>query len=373
MKQWPKDGPPLLWKATGLGIGHATVSVVGDRIYTMGDGPESGYVRCFSMKDQKQIWSAKCGRPGGDRRAPGGNATPTVDGDMVYAMGQFGDLVALKAADGEVVWQKSMKKDFGGAMMSGWGYSESPTIDGEKLICTPGGSGGAVVALNKKTGATIWQTKDFTDEAGYSSVVPAEIGGVKQYVQWTGQNVVGIAPETGKILWKANRPGKTAVIPTPIIHEDHVFVTSGYGIGCNLFKISRSADTFKAEEVYANTEMTNHHGGVVRIGEHVYGYSDARGKGWTCLEMKSGKSVWNSDKLGKGSIAFADGHLVCRAEGGKGTIVLIEATPSGWVEKGRFDQPERSRAQSWAQPVIADGKLFIRDQDVLLCYDLKAR
>jgi len=373
LKEWPKDGPKLLWKASGMGIGHATVSVVGDRFYTMGDGDDSGYVRCFSLSDQKLIWKAKCGRPGGDRRAPGGNATPTVDGEMVFAMGQFGDLVALNAADGKQVWAKSMKNDFGGAMMSGWGYSESPTIDGGKLICTPGGSGGAVVALNKKTGETIWRTKDFTDTAAYSSIVPAEIGGVKQYVQFTGESVVGIGPEDGKILWKAPRQGKTAVIPTPIIHEDHVFVTSGYGVGCNLFKITRTGDSFKAQEVYANTEITNHHGGVVRIGEHIYGHSDGRGKGWTCLDMKSGKSIWNSSKLGKGSIAYADGMLVCRDEGGKGTIALIEATPSGWNEKGRFDQPDRSRAPSWAQPVIADGKLFIRDQDVLLCYEVKGK
>ena len=196
---------------------------------------------------------------------------------------------------------------------------------------------------------------------------------MKQYVQFTGESVVGIKPEDGKILWKANRPGKTAVIPTPIIHGDHVFVTSGYGVGCNLFKITRTGESFKAEQVYANTEMTNHHGGVVLVGEkYIYGYSDQRGKGWTCLDMLTGQSVWNSNKLGKGSIAYADGHLICRDEG-KGEIVLIEASPQGWKEKGRFQQPERSRAQSWPQPVVSSGKLFIRDQDNLFCYDVKGK
>jgi outer membrane protein assembly factor BamB len=265
-----------------------------------------------------------------------------------------------------------MKADFGGRMMSGWGYSESPLVDGENVICTPGGNGGTLVALNKMTGATVWRSSEFKDSAAYSSIVPAEIGGEKQYVQLTGESVAGIAPETGKLLWKAARHGDTAVVATPIVKDDCVFVTSSYRSGCcNLFKINKDGGAFKASEVYSNTDMANHHGGVVVVGDYIYGHSDRRG--WLCMEFKSGKVMWDRGKLDKGSIAYADGHLYCRAERGPGTVVLIEATPEGWRETGRFDQPNRSRDNSWAQPVIAGGKLFIRDHDVLLCYDVKGK
>jgi outer membrane protein assembly factor BamB len=366
LKEWTKEGPPLLWKANGLGIGYSTVSVVGGRIYTMGDGSDSSFIRCISVADGKVVWSAKVGRPGGDY--PGTRCTPTVDGDMVFAIGQWGDLVAV-TTEGKEVWRKSFKDDFAGDM-PGWGFAESPLVDGPRLVCTPGGRGGAIVALDKKTGQQIWRTKDFTDNAAHSSIVLAGIGGVKQYVQLTGRSVAGIDSESGKVLWKADRRGKTATITTPIVHDDQVFVTSSYGVGCNLFTISKSGDEFTAQQVYANHEMENHHGGVIRVGDYIYGYSDARGKGWTCLEMKTGKSVWNSNKMGKGSIAYADGHFYLRDEAG-GRMLLIEATPNGWKETGRFDQPSRSRANAWPHPVIANGKLFIRDQDVLLCYNIK--
>jgi outer membrane protein assembly factor BamB len=236
-------------------------------------------------------------------------------------------------------------------------------------VVTPGGKDGAMVALDRKSGKELWRSKDFTDQAAYSSIVIAEIAGVRQYVQLTGSSVVGIAPNDGRLLWQAPRKGQTAVIPTPIVHQDHVYVTSGYGVGCNLFKISKSGDKFSADEVYANKVMVNHHGGVVRVGDHLYGYSD--GKGWTCQEFKTGNSVWAEKKLDKGAISYADGHLYLRSERGKGTVMLIEATPKGFTEKGQFDQPNRTEQQSWPHPVIANGRLYIRDQDTLLCYDVK--
>jgi outer membrane protein assembly factor BamB len=226
-----------------------------------------------------------------------------------------------------------------------------------------------MVALNKRTGAEIWRTKDFTDSAEYSSPIIAESGGVRQYIQLTGNSVAGVAAEGGKLLWQAPRRGSTAVIPTPIFHNDHVYVTSGYGIGCNLFKVSKTGSEFKAQEVYANKIMVNHHGGVLRIGEHLYGHSD--GKGWVCQEFKSGNMIWNERKMGKGSVVYADGHLYLRSEESKGTVALIEASPAGYKEKGRFDQPQRSGHESWPHPVIANGKLYLRDQDWLLCYDVK--
>lgn len=367
LKQWPKDGPPLAWKASGIGAGYSTVAIAGGRIYTMGDARDSSYVHALELDGGKKIWSTKVGRPGGNYE--GTRSTPTVDGDRVYALGQWGDLVCLDAATGKEQWRKNLEKDFGGKMMSGWGYSESVLVDGDKVVCTPGGSKGAVVALNKTSGDVIWQTEDFTDAAAYSSLVPATIGGIRQYVQLTGESVVGIAPDSGDILWRAKRRGETAVIPTPVVHEDLVFVTSGYRVGCNLFKVTPGqGGKFSVEEVYANKDLDNHHGGVVLVGDHVYGTT---GNQLVCMELKTGKVAWKDRSVGKGAVLYADGNLYVRSEGGEGAVALVEATPEGYREKGRFEQPDRSDKAAWAHPVIAGGKLYLRDQDVLLCYDVK--
>jgi outer membrane protein assembly factor BamB len=368
LKQWPAAGPKLAWKATGIGGGFSSVSLVGNRIYTMGDGPSDLYVHALDRATGKIVWSTKAGLPGGHRGYPGPRSTPTVDGDALYVLTQHGDLICLGAAKGDIRWQKSLEEDFGGKMMSGWRYSESPLVDGDKVVATPGGADGAILALNKQTGAMVWRTKDFTDPAAYSSLVPVTIGGTSQYLQFTGQSVVGVASASGTVLWRADRPGKTAVIPTPVYKDNHVFVTSGYKIGCNLFKISGSGNAFKAEPVYANTDMQVHHGGVILVGDHVYGASDPGIL--TCMEMKSGKVKWAERSVGKGALAYADGHLYLRSEG-KGEVALVEATPAGYNEKGRFTQPERTTRQAWPHPVIAAGKLYLRDQDMLFCYDLK--
>lgn len=372
LRQWPKGGPPMAWKAAGLGVGFASVSVAGGRIFTMGEDDRFSFIHALDEPTGKWLWSAKVGVKGAPGGYPGPRCTPTVEGGLVFALGQYGDLVCVEAGTGKEVWRRSLLKDFGGRMMSDWGYSESPLVDDERLVCTPGGGQGTLLALNKATGATLWRTSDFTDDAAYSSVVAATIAGVPQYVQLTDASVAGVAPADGKVLWRARRRGAVAVVPTPIVRDDHVYVTSGYGVGCHLFKVVPTNPAFQAEQVWANKVMVNHHGGVVRVGEHLYGYSD--GKGWTCQEFQTGKAVWqDKTKLDKGAIACADGHLYLRGEGGAGTVVLIEATPEGWKEKGRFDQPNRSEARSWPHPVIANGRLYLRDQDVLLCYDLKAK
>jgi outer membrane protein assembly factor BamB len=277
----------------------------------------------------------------------------------------------VEAATGTEKWRKDYAKDFGGKRPE-WGFSESPLLDGDKVIVTPGGRQGAIVALDKKTGATVWQSKEFTDSAHYSSLIIAEIGGVRQYIQLTDATVAGVAADDGRLLWRGPRKGSTAVIPTPVYHEGIVFVTSGYGVGCNAFKVIATEGKFTAEQLYANKTMANHHGGVLEVGGYIYGHSE--GKGWVCLDLKTGESAWEEKRnAGKGSVVYADGHLILRAEGGKGTVSLIEATAAGFQEKGRFDPPNRSEQASWAHPVVSDGKLWLRDQDILLCYDLKGK
>jgi outer membrane protein assembly factor BamB len=369
LSQWPAGGPPLAWKTNGIGLGYATVSVAQGRIFTAGDGGQSSYIHALDL-DGKPLWSAKLGRAGERGGFAGPRGTPTVNGKLLFALSQFGDLVCVETDSGKERWRKNLNKDFKG-QVGGWGYSESPLVDGDKVVCTPGGPEGTMVALNKETGELIWQSKEFTDKAEYASAIVEEISGVRQYIQFTGNSLAGVAPETGKLLWRAARKGQTATIPTPVFHDNLVYVTSGYGVGCNLFKISKTDDSFKAEELYANKTMVNHHGGTVRVGEYLYGHSDS--KGWVCQEFKTGELVWSSRKLDKGSILCADGHLYLRSESAKGTIALIEATPQGYKETGRFDQPDRSNEHSWPHPVVAGGKLYIRDQDILLCYDVKKK
>jgi outer membrane protein assembly factor BamB len=371
LRQWPRQGPPLAWKIDTLGAGYGSVAVTGGRIYTMGDAAEDTFVRCLDEKDGKQIWSANVGRAGESGRYYGPRSTPTIDAGHVYALAREGELVCLDAKDGKEVWRKHLRNDFGGTTPN-WGYAEAVLVDGNRVVCTPGGKNGTLLALDKKTGDTIWRTKDWTDSAHYSSVILREMHGVPQYIQLTAESVAGVGVNDGKLLWRAERKGKTAVIPTPLTADNHVFVSSGYGVGCNLFKINKSGNAFSAEQVYAGTQMTNHHGGMVLLDGHVYGVDDSGTL--RCVEMKTGKIAWTDRCVAsKGSLTYADGHLYVRSEPGDGTLVLAEATPKGYVEKGRFTQPDRSKQRSWPHPVVANGKLYIRDQDVLLCYDVRAK
>lgn len=367
----PPGGPPLLWKATGLGVGYSTVSVVGNRIYTIGEDSEVSSVVALNAADGKKVWSAKLGKAGapGMPAFEGPRATPTVESDLLVAVGQWGDMLCIEAASGKGVWRKDFIKDFGGKRPQ-WGFSESPLLDGDNVVITPGGMEGAIVALNKKTGAVLWRSKGFTDSPHYSSLIVAQIGRVRQYVQLTAESVVGVAAADGKVLWRVERKGRTAVIPTPIYSDGCVYVTSAYGIGCNLFKISEAGGKFTADEAYANKVLGNKHGGVIKVGDCVYGHADD--KGWTCQDFKTGEARWQYNKLGKGSLIYADRRFYLRAED-KGTMVLIEASPEGFKEHGRFEQPDRSDKKAWPYPVIAHGKLYLRDMDTLLCYDIKAK
>jgi outer membrane protein assembly factor BamB len=376
LKSWPAGGPPLAWKATGLGGGLSSVSVHDGKIYTMGESGNAFHMLSLNAADGKILWTAKIAdlpeKPSkNERDYPGPRCTPATDGKLVIALGPYGDLVCCDAADGKEKWRKNFEKDFGGKMMSGWMYSESPLLDGDNVVCTPGSSKGTVVALKKATGELVWQSAGLGDQAAYSSLVPAEIGGKRQYLILTAASVAGIQAVDGKVLWKIDRKGKIAVIPDPIYKDGIVFVSSGYGIGCNAFKVTAGADGFKAEEIYSGAQLENHHGGVLLVGDYLYEL-DNKNK-LKCAELKTGKVVWEDASVGKGAIAYADGNLIVRSEKGQGTIALVEATHEGYKEKGRFDQPDRSKKNAWPHPVIIGGKMYIRDQDVLLCYDLKAK
>jgi outer membrane protein assembly factor BamB len=373
LQDWPEGGPKLVWEAKGLGTGYASVSILGNRIYTAGDKGGESRVEALNLADGSLVWSARIGKAGkvGDPAFEGPRSTPATDGQLVFEVNQWGEMVCVQTDGGKEVWRKDFTKDFGGTRPE-WGYAESPLVDGDKVLVTPGGGQGTVVALNKNTGAVLWQCKELTDDAHYSSLILAEPGGVRQYIALTPASVAGISAVDGKLLWRGPRKGNVAVIPTPVYSDGYVYVTSGYATGCNLFKLTSDSGKFSVEQVYANKVMVNHHGGVIKIGDFVYGYSDS--KGWNCQDFMTGKAKWqDKEKLGKGSLVFADGRFYLRQEDKKGTVALIEASPDGYREHGRFDQPDRSDQNSWPHPVVAGGKLYLRDQDVLLCYDVKAK
>jgi outer membrane protein assembly factor BamB len=383
LKAWPANGPKRLWTFDQAGLGYSGEAVVGDRLYSLGDGGQDEFVFCLDVTTGKQLWRQPVGTAFANNNGGGPRCTPTVDGDALYVLTPGGELACLATADGKVRWTKNLKKDLHGRMMSHWGYSESPLVDGDKLICCPGGEAGTVAALDKKTGAVLWRSRGLTEDASYASPVVAEVGGIRQYVVMTKEHVAGVAAKDGRRLWQeAVGVNPTAAIPTPTVRDDLVFVTCGYlsrGGSCGLVKLAPDGrGGVQSEVVYKNTNLGNHHGGVVLVGDYVYGYADAgRGQkaGWTCLELKTGKVVWSSSKLDKGSLTCADGKLYCYGES-SGTVVLVDASPNGWTESGRFTIPQKSAQRKdsgriWTHPVVANGRLYLRDRELLFCYDLR--
>ena len=384
LKEWPKGGPPLAWKAKGLGEGFSGVSVAGGRIFTMGNRSGKEVVIALEETGGKELWAAEVGAVRGDGGGmPGPRCTPTIDGPLVYALGLNGDLLCLEASGGKVRWRKDLVAEFQGETPV-WGYSESPLVDGNRLVCTPGGKEATLAALDKATGALIW--KSFVprgtdklygadpkkpDGAEYSSMVAGEAGGIRQYVQFLKTGVAGVAAGDGKFLWRYNRTANdTANVCTPLLRDGFVFAASNYAVGGALVKLEAKDGTVAAKEVYFNKQMQVHHGGVICLGDLLFGFDRVQIR---CIDFKTGKNLWvdKDERITKGSLAAAEGRIYARSE--NGPVALLEASAAGYVEKGRFDQPGRSSASAWPHPVIAGGRLYLRDQDLLLCYDIRER
>ena len=372
LKKWPKDGPKLVWKAEELGGGYSAPAIAAGRIFGLSFRGQDEVVWALDEKTGKELWKtriAEAKRAPGPQGPEGSRGTPSVDGDVLYALGENGDLVCLETATGKERWHKNLISDFGGTIPR-WGYSESPLVDGDKVIVTPGANDATLVALDKKTGETIW--KDQVPEGGtahYSSVIAADVDGQREYIQFLQKGVVGVSAKDGSPLWHFDQPAnRVSNISTPIYSDHSVFAASAYGAGGALAKIGNGS---KAEVVYATKKMKNHHGGMVLVDGYLYGENGGNGETpyLVCLDFKTGKVMWEEAKAGKGAIAYADGCLYYRDE--NGPMVLVEASPKKYVELSRFSQPERSKAKAWSHPVIANGKLYLRDQNVLFCYDVK--
>lgn len=388
LKQWPAKGPKLAWTFDKTGVGYSGPAIVGDQLFILGARQGNEELLAIDLKSGKEQWAVKLGplftfqnNVWGD----GPRATPTVDGDLVYALGGQGELVCVKK-DGTETWRKSLPRDLGGIVNPigggppniGWGYTCAPLVDGDHLLCVPGGPQGTLAALNKKTGAVIWRSKGLTDTAPYAAPVIAEIAGVRQYVQLTYRGLAGVAARDGALLWFFDREYTDVLIPTPLVSGNLVYVTTGFGkLGCDEVRVTEAGGKFKAEKVFSNKNMKCGVGSPVLLGGRVYGYSETRG--WVCQDLKDGKIVWeDKDRLGTGSLIAADGHLYCLDED-EGVLALLKATTTkdeGYQEVSRFEIPRKSALRKpsgkvWTPPVIANGKLYLRDQELLFCFEIK--
>ncbi len=409
LQEWPKDGPALAWKVDKLGGGDSAPTIADGRIYFMSNLGEDEVVWALSEKDGQTIWKTRVG-PAFNQRASqskeGPGCSPTVDGERLYVEGLAGNVVCLQVKDGAIVWQRSMTQDFGGRVPM-WSYRESPLVDGDKVVCTPGGADAVLVALNKLTGETIWKASlgavtgapaaesapadggrrpggrggpgGSAGGASYSSVIAIDLEGQRQYVQLLSNTLAGFAASDGKLLWRYDKPANRMGIncSTPLCQDGLVFASSAYGAGGGLVMLSKDANGgVKAEEVYSTMDMQSHHGGIILFNGSLYGATGGNeGGALACLDFETGKVLWDQratvGRQAKGSLTMAGGRLYYRME--NGTVALIEPSAKEYLERGRFEQPDRRSQPAWAHPVVANGKLYIRDQDLLFCYDVKAK
>jgi outer membrane protein assembly factor BamB len=366
LSQWPKSGPSSVWSASMLGAGYGSVAVSGDRVYVQGMRNRQSVVTSLNRADGKVAWVRILGAAGENDRGNGPRSTPTVEGDRVYVLTESGDLASLRVADGSVVWQRNILTDFRGGNPY-WLISESPLVDGNMVIVSPGGRGAGMVALDKTTGKTVWVSKELSDGPGYSSAVVADVQGVRTVMAFTADAGVGVRASDGKLMWRhGGAANGTANIATPVYSDNKVFFTSSYGTGAALLGLKATGSEVRAQEIYFTRDMKNHHGGVVLVNGYIYGYNDSI---LTCLEFNSGKMMWRDRSVGKGAVAYADGHLYIVGE--NNTVGLVEATPAGYREKGRFSIADQGWP-SWAHPVVSGGRLYIRNQGMLTSYDVRS-
>jgi outer membrane protein assembly factor BamB len=361
LKVWPGGGPKQVWKIRGLGEGYSSSAVVGNRVYTQGQRDGVEYLIALDAATGKKVWEIANGRAYVERRGNGPRGTPTVEEDRVYALAADGSLVCANAATGAKLWGFNIVERYGGGVPH-WGISESPLIDGSRLIVMPGGSRASVVALDKMSGKEIWKSPG--EEAAYSSAVVAQVDGKKQILHFNARAAVGLQADTGEPLWRYSQvSNRTANIATPIFHDGHAFFSSDYGTGAALLKLGSG----KAQEVYFTREMKNHYSSSVLVGEHLYGYSSSL---LVAMKFISGEVAWRNRTVGKGSVIYADGMLYCQGE--NGTIALVEARPDDYREKSQFTI-SKGDYPLWALPVIANGRLYVRDMDTMYSFDIAGR
>jgi outer membrane protein assembly factor BamB len=366
LKEWPSAGPTAIWSAGGIGGGYGSLAIVGERVYVQGMRNGSSIISALNRADGKQVWSKNLGRAQSNDQGDGPRGTPTIDGDRLYTLTESGDLWCLKT-DGAEVWHRNILSDFGGPQIR-WLISESPLVDGPHVVVTPGGRGAGMVKLDKMTGKTVWQANELSDPAGYSSIIAADVQGVRTYMTFTAGAGVGVRASDGKLMFRyRNAANGTANIATPVFFDNKVFFTSAYDTGAGLLNLTAQNGLVNASEIYFTRNMKNHHGGVVLVDGYLYGFNDSI---LTCMEFATGNVKWRDRSVGKGAVTYADGNLYLQSE--NNVVGLAEASPNGYREHGRFEIADKG-LPSWAHPVVSGGRLYVRNQDSLMVYDIKAK
>src|SRR3954462_811409 len=365
LKDWPANGPPVVWRATGAGTGYSSFSAAHGRLYTLGARNGAEYLMAYEAESGKKLWEIVHGRRFSNDMGDGPRSTPTIEGDRLYTFGASGDLSVVDAGTGKVFWKMKLLHKVGGSNIR-WGLSESPLVVSDRILVSPGGRGAAIVALSKTDGAVIW--KSLGDEPGYSSAVLHEAGGMREAIYFTGERALGVDVETGKLLWSYNQvANQTANIATPIVRGNQVFLSSAYGTGAALLELSPAPAKVTARQVYFTRDMRNHHATSVLGGAYLYGFSDAI---LTAMKFDTGQVAWRDRNVGKGAVVFADERLYLYSE--QGVVGLAEASPTGYREHGRF-QIRAGNAPTWSHPIVSNGKLFIRDQDNISAFDVRQK
>lgn len=378
MQEWPEGGPEKLWHVSTGGLGYAGFSVVGERLYTLGQENETQFAICLDVTSGNTIWKVDLGKSFENDWGGGPRSTPTINGDVGYFLSAQGDLACLKIADGAKVWAVNLT-DFGG-LVPKWGYAESPLVDQGKVICTPGGTEGMMLALDAASGEKIWQSQPIRkpmddgelsppSKAHYSSVLPIESHGQRQYVQLTEPAIIGVSAADGSLLWKSDWPGLVAVIPSPIFDDGMIFVSSGYAVGSKLIELTGQKEPAVR---WRNKVMKNHHGGVILVDDFYYGYSDKAG--FTCQSQETGERVWRSKKIKKGAVVYADKRFYYIEEK-NGRVLLLAADENNPSLKGQFkidpqSTQRKSKGMIWTHPVVSNGRMFLRDQEIIYCYNV---
>jgi outer membrane protein assembly factor BamB len=363
LKTWPQGGPKLAWTAKGAGDGYSSFSIAEGKVYTLGARGGTEYVMAFDEATGKKLWEVANGARFSNDRGDGPRATPTVSGGTLYAYGASGDLAALEAGTGKAIWKINVLQRFGGGNIT-WGLSESPLVLSDRIIVNAGGNNASVVAVNRKNGDVLWRSQ--SDRAGYSSAVVHEFAGVPQAILFTATRGIAVDTRDGRLLWSYDRVANdTANIATPIVHGNKVFFSSDYGTGAGLLELTASGKNISAKEVYFTREMRNHHSSSVLVGDHLYGFSSAI---LTAMKFDTGQVAWRDRSVGKGSLVYADDRLYLFSE--NGVVGLAEANPTAYREHGRF-QIRTGSLPTWSHPVVANGKLFIRDQDTIYAYSVR--
>jgi outer membrane protein assembly factor BamB len=365
LKAWPEGGPPLVWKASGAGTGYSSMSVANGRIYTMGLRGDREYIIAFDAATGKEAWATAHGSAYRDSRGDGPRGTPTIEGNKGYTLGAMGDLTSFDTTTGRVLWTVNILNKFGGSNPN-WGISESPLIVGDKVIVNAGGPGASIVALNKKDGSLIWKSQ--SDHAGYSSGMLVRAGGVDQVVFFTSKRAIGLDQSDGRLLWEYQKPSNdVANVSTPVVRANRVFISSDYGTGGGVVELKPAGGGVQANEIYFTKEMKTHHSTAILVGDYLYGFSSAI---LTAMKFDTGEIAWRDRSVGKGSLVYADGYLYALSE--NGVVGLVEAAPNGYKEKGRFTIKQES-LPTWAHPVVAGGRLYIRDQNTIYAYDVREK